>query len=157
MSNAPDNIDRFNLMTLALFQKLYGAFPAPIEIDPGQIGSEAAPEDASDRTQWDSGAEAGHAITWLAEEGFLRFESQSTQGDFYEVRLSLKGLSVLGSLPTALAPTDPKETVIARIKRTLASGTEKAGTEAVKGIISEIFKLSLRYGLSGGGEPGVSV
>lgn len=156
MSDIPDNINRFNLTTLSLFKKLYNEFPTPIELCPLSVGFEAAPANVNEESDFLFGTGAGDVITWLAEEGFLRFGKRTLSGEFYEVRLSQKGLTVLGSLPTSLTSNDEKETVITRIKRTLAAGTEKAGTEAAKNLISEIFKLSLKYGLSGGTVPGVS-
>jgi hypothetical protein len=150
MSELRDNIDRFNLLVLTIFQKLYDSFPTPVNMEPTGIGVSAAPSDASEQGVWDSMAEARHALTWLKEEGFLRYETQDLQGNFYEVRLSQKGLAMLGS---ALTPSEVKEPLITRVRRTLASGAEKAGTEAVKCLMSEVLKLSARYGMSALGGP----
>src|SRR5258706_3267802 len=110
MSDIPKNIQRFNLIALVLFAKLYESFPTGIDVKSLKIGHDALPKDSSwDDQAWDFGAVAYDVVHWLAEEGFLRYENPNNTRDFYNARLTMKGLTVLGYIPTAIKSTDPKE------------------------------------------------
>ena len=144
MSEIPKNIQRFNLIALFLFAKLYESFPSGLDIEPLKVGFDALPKDASwDDQAWDFGAIAYDVVNWLAEEGFFRYENPNHTREFYNARLTMKGLTVLGYVPTSLQSADPKEPLIEKIKRVLATGTEKAAAEGVKAILGQIFGLAL--------------
>ena len=147
MSDIPKNIQRFNLIALVLFAKLYEAFPSGIDVEPLKIGHDAVPKDESwDDQSWDFGAVAYDVVLWLAEEGFLRYENPNHTREFFNARLTMKGLTVLGYVPTSLQADAPKEPIIERIKRVLATGTEKAVAEGVSAILAQIFRLALTSG-----------
>ena len=156
MPKSPENIHRFNVTALAVLERLYNSFPDPVRLNAEHIGIDAAPNESTAQDYWNYGAGADNVVTWLAEESFLRYVSKGSDGDFYGVRLTLKGLTVLGYIPVSIVEGGKKSTAIERIKRTLASGTEKAGEEAVKSIIGALFKMSLRYGLSESISGGIS-
>jgi len=144
MNDIPLNIQRFNLISLVLFNKLYESFPSGIDIEPLNVGFDALPKDESwDDEAWDFGAVAYDVVFWLAEEGFLRYENPNNTREFYNARLTMKGLTVIGYVPTSLNPADPKEPLIEKIKRVLASSTEKVAAEGVKAILGQIFSLAL--------------
>lgn len=72
MSDIPQNIQRFNLIALVLFTKLYESFPSGIDIDPLGVGFEAVPKNVTwDDQTWDFCEVAYDVVHWLAEEGFL--------------------------------------------------------------------------------------
>jgi len=73
-------------------------------------------------------------------------------GYFWKVRLTLKGLTILGYIPAALQPTDPKEALIAKVKRVLTTGAATATSESIKLVVSEIFKLALAPGAAIAGQ-----
>jgi hypothetical protein len=146
MTKAPDNITQFNLIALELFNKLYNKFPTPIDLTASKVGLGASPQNASYDESWNYMAEAEHVVTWLTEEGFLRYKSHDQSGSFFGVRLTLRGLTVLGYIPTSLNESEKREPIIDKIKGVLKIGAEKAGTEAVKSILSELFKLALASG-----------
>lgn len=130
----PANIDQFNRTALTLFSQLYDRFPAPTDINLSDLDLSGVPGDAS----------AEHVVSWLKEEGFIRVQSRGLDGkSFCGIRLSLRGLTVLGYIPTAIKQGDQPETMITKVKRALSTGAEKTGTEAVKGILSELFKIAL--------------
>lgn len=144
MSDIPKNIHRFNLIALLLFAKLYESFPSGIDIEPLKVGHEALPKDPSwDDEAWDFYEVAYDVVRWLAEEGFLRYENPNNTRDFYNVRLTMKGLAILGYVPTSIKFSDPKEPLIEKIKRVLATGTEKAAAEGVRAILGMGFSLAL--------------
>lgn len=148
MNDKPDNIDRFNLTTLAVLEKLYAHFPTPIEINPSTIGAKATPKAADFETAFEYAANAPHVIVWLAEEGFLRYGDQALSGEFYQVRLSMKGLMALGSLPFSLNTSASKEPLISQVKGVLASGSKKLAAETAKAVISDVFKASVKFALT---------
>lgn len=144
----PANIDQFNRTALTLFSRLYDRFPAPTDIEPLDLGLSGIPDDASDVQALSYAVRAEHVISWLEEEGFIRVQDRDLGGKFYGVRLSLRGLTVLGYIPTVLKQGEEPETMITKVKRALSSGAEKAGAEAVKGLLSELFKLALSSAIS---------
>ena len=148
MTDIPENIARFNLTALVVLRNLYEEFPAPIEVDAMTIGVSALPGNADSHSNGDSETDATHVLTWLAEEGFLRFETQTYGGTFFGVRLTQKGIAVLGTpmeIESGSSVRTP-ETLIARMSRVLKSGAEGASAEAVKLLVMEIFKLSMKWG-----------
>jgi hypothetical protein len=148
MADVPENIDAFNRVCLELLARLYDSFPRPLNIDPvaaNGIGFAAVPEEATPEQSWNIGTLGSDVIEWLAEENFLRYEPDPNHraGYFWKVRLTLKGLAILGHVPTALQPAAPKETLITRIKGVLASGAATAASESIKKLVAEIFKYAL--------------
>jgi hypothetical protein len=153
------NSEVFNFTTLKLFAKLFDEFPQPVTIDSDRLGSEtneAFGETINDTIRMIYLAE--HTVTWLAEEGFLRYEKGVISGSkaFTNVRLTLKGLTVLGYMPAALQNPEKSQPLIARIKSAVASGAEKAGADAVKSLLSEVFRLATSIAFSSAQTPGMS-
>ena len=144
MSEIQKNIQRFNLIALLLFAKLYESFPSGTDIKTLKLGHDALPKDTSwDDQAWDFGAVAYDVVLWVAEEGFLRYENPNNTRDFYNARLTMKGLTVLGYVPVSLQSGDAKEPLIEKIKHVLATGTEKAAADGMRAILGQIFSLAL--------------
>jgi hypothetical protein len=141
-ARTPTNIERFNLTALELFNRLYDAFPNPLDVDSQQLGLAASPEEATTVESISYILYAESAIDWLAEEGFIRYEAPKFGTTFRRARLTMQGLTVLGYLPRSVKESSKPQPVIARVKKVLANGAEKAGTEAVKGLMTEIFQLA---------------
>jgi hypothetical protein len=153
------NAEVFNFSALQLFAKLFDEFPQPVTIDADRLGSEtnaAFGETINDTIRMIYLAE--HTITWLAEEGFLRYEKGPIPGarHFTNVRLTLRGLTVLGYMPSALQGPEKSQPLIARIKSVVSSGAEKAGADAVKSLLTEVFKLATSMAFSSVQAPGLS-
>lgn len=144
MATLPLNIQRFNDIAIKLFEKLYSSFPECISIDGCAIGAEAILPDASQSDAFDTVVMGDFVVTWLSEEGFIRYESRDLQGNYYGVRLTLRGLTILGYVPSSVSSR--KEPIIERIKQYLSSTTGKATGEAAKVIVGELFRLSLVAG-----------
>lgn len=149
MSNqAPTGMDSFNVVTLRLLDRLYDSFPRPLDINhdvASDIGFSAVPADATEEQAWEIGTMTTDVVEWLAEEGFLRYEKDPNHkyGVFWKVRLSLKGLTILGSIPTAVKAKIATEPLISKIKDILKSGSQKVASESAKFVVSEIFKYAL--------------
>ncbi len=151
MTKVPENIENFNLVVLHLFSRLYESFPRPLDINADQgidIGFGAVPEGATEEEAWDIGTMDDDVIVWLAEEGFLRYESdpQLREGYFWKVRLTLKGFTILGCVPTALSQNDAKEPLIQKVRQAISSTASTVSKESIKLVVAEIFKLALASG-----------
>ena len=139
-----DNITFFNRITLALFEKLYLSFPTPTELDIKSLAMSVIPEDAEFDEAWNSLQAAEDTINFLEQEGFLTHKGSYLEGGtFLQVRLSLKGLAILGSTPDAL---ESKQSLIDRIRKTLAGGAKEAGTEAVKLLTQQALAAAVGIG-----------
>lgn len=99
----PKNILIFNQIALLLFVRLYEAFPASINIDASAIGLEAMPEDEGEEELWNSMQLATDSINWLEEAGFISVQSKTLDSNFDGVRLTQKGITLLGA-PSSLDP-----------------------------------------------------
>lgn len=136
-----DNIAFFNRITLALFDKLYSAFPVPIDLRIGSIAMSVIPEDAEYDKTWNSLQAAEDAFEFLAEERFLTHTGTHREaGTFLQARLTLKGLAILGSVPDAL---HDKQSLIDRIRKVLAGGAKEAGSETVKLLTQQAFAAAV--------------
>lgn len=144
----PPNIHRFNLIVLVVFNELYKSFPSGIKIDHVNMGFNALSigQEWDDQT-WDFMADARYVVKWLAEEGFLRCETSGDGNEFYDARLTMKRLTVLGYIPIALQPDGDKETVIVKIKGILGRATEKAVMGKASDLLGQMFSLTLVKGL----------
>lgn len=151
MVDNPQNIEHFNLVVLKLCDRLYETFPRYLNITGTSaidIGFNAAPEDAKEEDSWDIGTMAGDVISWLSEEGFLRYEADPNHqyGNFWNVRLTLKGLAILGYMPYSLQQPESKVSIINKAKQVIGAGTSAISKEVVKQLVAEIFKLALAPG-----------
>lgn len=138
---APENIEIFNRICVALFDKLYSAFPVPVEIDVNDLAMGAIPQDASYANTWDVLSVGGEVINFLGEEGFLTHKGAMLDGSQHvQVRLTMKGLAVLGYVPTSI---EKQESVIAKIRSVVGGGLKEAGGETVRQLVSQVFGLAL--------------
>lgn len=151
MSSTSDNIDRFNNTVVVLLGQLYSAFPTPIEVNPLALGHSAVPAESSEDEVFAYGVEADHTVTWLEREGFIRIGGRFLSGECQQVQLTLKGITLLGSLPSSITPSEPKVTLIERIKKLSGKSAEAAATEGAKVVVNELFRLALLVGTSGAG------
>lgn len=154
MPSSSPNIDRFNALVVYVLPALYDSFPNPISVETASMARHAAATDLelAQLQEWDQAAAS--TVSWLAEEGFLRFSSRA-YGNFMGVRLTMKGFTVLGHTPTSIKPNETAEPLIARLKRSVGKGAEAAATDAVKYVLREAFELCLLYGTSAGAGTGV--
>lgn len=141
--DVPKNIEVFNHIVLYVLIKLYDAFPEPIGLDSSSIGLDARP-DENDRDEiWKSMVLSEHTIDWLQQEGFITVESKTNIGDFgYNgVRLTLKGLTLLGYTPASVVGEKNKETLINRAKGVFLKATEQSATE----VVGNLFMAAFQY------------
>lgn len=140
-SQDPPNIRAFNFMTLAILNKLYDAFPERVELSGMQLVVEWAVQNGSGTEESKYLSLLPDTMAWLKEEGFLRWGSATLKGDYQQVTLTLKALTVLGYLPSAVAEGQVRETLIDRTKRVLARGAEGGANDVIRSIVASAFTL----------------
>lgn len=147
-----DGVDRFNRIAATVFTELYEAFPDPQDMTAEGIASMAAPEGADSEEIIQYQESAMNVVKWLSAEGLLRYTAQP-YGAFVGVILSMKGLTVLGSVPGTLR--NAPEPFVDRLKSALSKGASEAATNGVKQVLGGVFDLALRYGQSGAAAVGM--
>ncbi len=139
--NQPENIEIFNRICIVTLNKLYSTFPVRVEIDINSIAIQAIPEKASFDETWDILEVGGEVISFLAEEGFLKYTDQIPNESFFSnVRLTMKGLAVLGCEPLS---RDRTSSIISEIQGVVASGVKEAGSDAVRNIVNKLFSYAI--------------
>ena len=137
----PDNIDFFNLFTIAIFDRLYNSFPTPIQVNAVLMASELIPEKTSEEARHKKLQSAGYALSFLAEEGFVTYkDARPNVGQFVGVRLTAKGLAVLNSVPGSIEKSEP---LIGRIRKILTGGVKEAGNESIRQIVQSALTTGL--------------
>jgi len=139
---AKNNIDKFNYISLHILNKLYDSFPTKIELSDTDFIVDIYFEN-EDEVQ-NAIPIFNDSITWLNEEGFLRMKDYSDHEgyNFYDVRLTMKGLTILGSIPSTLNK-GASETLIDEIKSAIGKGIQDSAADGVKNIIKTLFTLSM--------------
>jgi hypothetical protein len=136
------NVEIFNRVCLYLFSELYESFPVPMAIDPNALGLSAVPDEEEYDACWSVMEIAVETVTFLQQEGFVTVRDRVSTGEFGDVRLTMKGLAVLG-VPISLKANEPREPIITKIKKLAEKGAEKVATETVQAVVSEVFKFAL--------------
>ena len=135
--SVPPNIDRFNKAALLVFERLYQAFPVPIELSTSKIAMDTLPQDATFDESFQSIEPVFYAIEFLRNEGFIEYGENLLDGTtFLRVRLTSKSLALLGRIPSVL---EPQITVGYRISGLLKGGIKQVGSEAAKKAVELLF------------------
>ena len=139
--SVPANIDLFNRFTLTVFRRLYLSFPVVMELDVSELISSVTPPDATYEESFNAQIMAGEALDFLASEGFLTHKGTLVGGSQYlQVRLTMKGLAVLGSTPASL---ERKESLISKILAVAGKGLKDAASDQVQELASQAFTFAL--------------
>lgn len=102
------NMERFDLVTGAVFAYLYESFPEPVILDPHHYLQQLAPDgqdpDAHEEQAFGAIEFFGHTIHWLAATGYLTHNTRirSDLSMFEDCVLTAKGLEVLKALPDSI-------------------------------------------------------
>lgn len=137
----PQNIDLFNRFSLVVFRKLYLSFPVPVEIGVNDLMMSVIPNEAEYDETFQMLTVGGQAIEFLAGEGFLTHQGALMDGSEYlQVRLTMKGLAILGSVPTSLKK---RESLISKILSITGKGIKDAAAEQVSELSSQAFSFAL--------------
>lgn len=133
----PANIDRFNKATLLIFDKLYQAFPVPIQLDASKIAMDTLPLDAAFDESFQCIEPVFYTIEFLGKEGFIEYGEHFLDGtSFLQVRLTSKSLALLGQTPAVL---EHQTSVAERIRSLLKGGIKEVSAEAAKKAVELLF------------------
>jgi hypothetical protein len=103
------NQEFFDLLAGDIFARLYTFFPEPIDIHTDGIfyNDELKKQEGFDDDPERLRSLYGHAVQWLADEGYLKFSEAADQDDgsvaFFNVVLTSKGLAALRKTPESLS------------------------------------------------------
>jgi hypothetical protein len=137
-----DNIEFFNLFTVALFDRLYASFPTPININARDVVGSLLASEPNDDAWYEKSQAAGHAASFLADEGFITYgDARVKSGLFQQVRLTGKGLAVLNATPGSIERSEP---LINKVRATVAKGAKEAGKEALRQLVQAILVAGIR-------------
>lgn len=139
----PENIEVFNHIVLHALVELYDSFPKPIDLDPDKIGLDARPDENDRNELWHNMEISDHTLSWLEQEGFITIESKpATSSTCYSgVRLTLKGLTLLGYTPTSAFGDADKDTLISKAKNVFSKAAEQSATD----VVEKLFMAAIGY------------
>lgn len=138
------NIDLFNRFALAVFAKLYESFPVPADLDFESLMMSVIPEDWGAKETFDALTTAREAVNFLESEGFLTVGFKPVAGGGVgRVRLTMKGLAILDSVPASLGKG---ESLISSIGGVAKTGLKKAASDQVAELAKQAFTLALASG-----------
>jgi hypothetical protein len=143
--DTPNNLKAFNYITLRVFETLYESFPEPRDINGIKFVIECVIDEGGDTENTKNLHLLSHTIEWLEEEGFLRTKGQTHDGNISHARLTLKGLTIIGYIPTSIDQNGNGPTVIEKAKVVLGRGIEGASAEGIKSVVSSAFRLMSGY------------
>ncbi len=138
-----DNIKVFNYYVLKILTKLYDKFPEPVEINGVRFLVKTVVDKGSGAIEAKYYYLFPHTMSWLREEGFIKFDPGSAIDHYKNATLTLRGLTVLGYLPQSLG-AGRKKTIIEQAKDAISRGITDAGSEAIKMLVTNALKLMLQ-------------
>jgi hypothetical protein len=120
-TSTPENIAHFHRVILHALDRLYAAFPLPLEIKVMELAELAMGTSDNAASKLEATFESLH---FLKDEGLLKYSDHySEDSTLFQVQLSMKALSVLGHVLDASGTAelhDHQQTLIARIRNVLA-------------------------------------
>lgn len=122
------NIKDFNRFAAMLLDRLYKEFPNPSIIVVDEM------DEGADRETIKTYAST---LSFLAQEGFIRYRAVSMDNVYMDVVLTAKGLTLLNVIPDGLKEKKP---FIQLIKETIKEGSKTA----LNAVIEALLKESIR-------------
>ena len=132
-----ENFEAFNRIALHTLVRLFEAFPGHLDLDAHRIGIEAKPEDPNETNEeiWGNMMLGYDTLTWLREEGFITVGQTTMDSQFHRVRLTLKGLTLLGYQPPTLEEGETYRNFAEKGAEVLREGGRGAAVELVKELV----------------------
>lgn len=136
-----ENIEHFNRVVLVTLDRLYDAFPVPIELKTADLAEAATPAVLPQGFSFKDLESTFEAVKFLQAEGFLKYSDHWNDGTaFLHVQLTMKGLTLLGQIPNSL---DKKPALASQIKTALKAGALSATTDAAKQLVGQLFTAAI--------------
>ena len=133
-----ENIRAFNYLTLAIFNRLYESFPERKDFSDLRFVIEAVVDYGPDSDESKYSSLFSDTMSWLEEEGFIRVEAKAYGPAFIGVVLTIKGLAMLGSVPSSIDEGDDRS-FIDYIREIVSDGIKSSSSEAVSSLIKSLF------------------
>lgn len=138
-------MEYFNLYCLKLLQHLHAEFPIPTKLSDEQLMIDFVVEDNIAAGEMIVHHHMlGHILDFLKREGFIEFSDRSLDGHFYNVRLTMRGLAVLGAVPDSLNQAPERRPIIKRINSLFEKGIDAGTSKAAEELVGGIFSLAIR-------------
>lgn len=138
------NIDNFDEVVGIVFARLYANFPVPDEFSSGDIVNLMKRPEGDGVDDFEDGFAIltdviPATVSWLEEEGFIRFKNNSTLAEksWREVRLTSKALSALKSTPGSI---EPEVTIGERI----SAAAREGGGEVLRAGVNQLLTAGVR-------------
>ena len=126
------NMDEFNRITVLVLGKLYESFPQAIRL---------TAEDVHDAPNENDVRNFSYTVEFLGSEGYIKYQAGSDEGWFFvEVCLTMKGLTVLRSMPDSL---DAQETLGHRFGGFLKNGAKDVSKELLKVAVNQFMAAAV--------------
>ncbi|XOZ32865.1 hypothetical protein ACMDCT_11665 [Halomonadaceae bacterium KBTZ08] len=129
------NFEIFNQITLHLLVRLFESFPNYVQVEARTLGFDAIEreDDESFEEGWELLELSKNSVSWLQAEGFIEVKGDVHSGSELEMRLTLKGLTLLGYAPPTMENSVYK-TFAEEAQEALASGSKAAVADVVKSL-----------------------
>lgn len=147
----PRNIQIFEELVGRILDRLYRNFPNPVLVDVREMGQEVAvvldsPEEEQFRILT---ADSLGAMNFLAKEGFVDYQPnrrhlEQPEAMFPESVLTMKGFTLLGTVPAAVNETIERRPIAEQLSEALNEGARGTVGELVK----KLFTGALTMGAS---------
>lgn len=133
-------IDIFDAICGALLLHLYESFPVRLRVEfvDLPLQDELEPLPPEEIEHWME--VFSETVTWLEQEGFIRFQSGTDDLDFFGVQLTMSGLAVLRSIPGSVDST--KMSLVDRIKGAFGEGGKIVSSEGLKVAVGSLVTMS---------------
>ncbi|BCX79245.1 hypothetical protein [Campylobacter sp. 19-13652] len=126
------NIEKFDYYAGVILARLYEAFPFEIDLDTQAMADELASKNPQPKGS-DELAFVGAVLDFLLEYDFIK-ASPLVGGSFSDVRLTLKGLGVLKSVPPSIDQKHKSNGEL--LKQAAQSGAKSLLANATQALIS---------------------
>lgn len=136
----PEGIQAFGWITLAVFERLYDAFPEKVDFRGIRFVLETVIAHGPDSNEATWSKYHTASISWLEREGFVVIDGHNVNGDFLGVSLTLKGFTALGYArePRKWGWRTP---MIKSVKVLTKAGVTAASSKAAEVLLGKIFAL----------------
>lgn len=142
----PANIEIFERIAATTLLTLYEKFPVPEDLSSIDIGYLAAGKGRGEEEQFEIVAVvAPPAMSFLYVEGFFRYEPEERVmggADFPQAVLTLKGLALLGAVPSTLDESRDRRPLIDQIRSAAEEGATSSISEAVRTLFFEAMRFA---------------
>ena len=138
----PQGVRAFSWLTLSIFNRLYDAFPAPVDLSGLGFVLDTAFTHGPDSNESKWSGYFDDSLRWLETEGFITIDGKTVEGKYIGVRMTLRGITALGYATSGLR----RKTIIHRAKELLKSGFKSTTGAAAKALLGKLFEHMLRTG-----------